>query len=66
MAPGRLAATYVDQTCNLHDPTEDARATMLLYLRKFPYNGHTDFKYAPPKLDMGSKDFPSLAEAVLM
>lgn len=66
VALGTLAATYLDQDFNFHDPTEDARATMLLYLRKFPYNNRTDFNDAPFKLDMGSKDFPSLAEATRM
>ena len=44
-----------------HDPSEDARATMLLYLRKHPYKKRTDFKDAPFVFD--ADDFPALGSA---
>ena len=42
----------------IHDPTEDARATMSLYLRLYPYQGRKDFKEVLFKLDFDS--FPAL------
>ena len=41
-----------------HDPSEDANATMLLYLRRYPYNGRTNFEDAPFIYD--EEDFPAL------
>lgn len=54
---GRLAETYLDDAFDFHNPVDDARATMLLYLRVNPYNGRTGFKDVFKRND---DDFPSL------
>ena len=45
-----------------HDPSEDARATMLLYLRRYPYKERNDFKDAP--FVFKDDEFPSLGGPV--
>lgn len=56
-----LAAEYLEGDFEFHDPTEDARATMLLYLRLHPYQGRHDFEELP--FTKSEEDFPSLAAA---
>jgi hypothetical protein len=55
-----LASDHLDmaiQECD-HHPTEDAIATMLLYLRLFPHKGREAFEDSPFFLDKA--DFPPL------
>lgn len=55
-----LASAHLGQHFDFHDPTEDARATMLLYLRKNPYKERIDFGDAPLNPADKEKDFPAL------
>lgn len=55
-----LAAIYLQGSFNFHDPTEDARATMLLYLLQNPYKGRFNFEDAPLHADEFDKNFPRL------
>lgn len=47
---------------SLHDPIEDAKATMLLYLRLRPFKGRKSFEDPPPAID-DEEEFPSLASS---
>lgn len=59
VALGTLADRYLgDQGISSHDPLDDARATMLLYLRVQPFEGRTDFK--DPPFMFNKEDFPAL------
>jgi len=53
---------------NFHDPVDDARATMLLYLRVpgRSYKGRDSFKDPPFQLDSSQNDFPTLGAAAAM
>lgn len=57
---GKLAARYLDRNFNFHDPTEDAKVTMLLYLRLNPYQGRIDFKDSPLTIEDYDDEFPTL------
>lgn len=59
VALGTLADKYLDETFDFHDPTEDARATMLLYLRVHPYKGRTGFKGV---YTFDREEFPALGK----
>lgn len=60
---GTLVDDYLEDTFKMtfkaHDPTFDARATMLLYLRRHPYEGRDNFRDPTPK----AEDFPALGAA---
>ena len=60
VALSTLSARYLEKSIqqSYHDPSEDARATMLLYLRHHPYSGRSDFKDTPFKYV--DDDFPAL------
>lgn len=55
-----LASEYLTGSFNFHDPTEDARATMLLYLLYSPYKGRTGFGDAPLLPSELDQNFPPL------
>lgn len=52
--------SYLDEEFNFHDSTEDARATMLLYLRINPFKCRHSFKDELFKFDKTGTDFPAL------
>jgi hypothetical protein len=58
-----LAAVYLSMSIQdeVHNPAEDATATMLLYLRKYPYQNRTTFKPAP--FTFVPNEFPALGFA---
>lgn len=59
---GKLASKlFPKEHFEFHDPTEDACATMLLYLRLHPYDGRTSFKDVP--FEMDEEKFPALGAA---
>lgn len=47
VALGTLVDRHLTESFNLHDPMEDAKATMLWYLLNYPYKGRRDFNRAP-------------------
>lgn len=57
-----LAADHLPgMTFSFHDPTDDARVAMLLYLRKNPFKGRNSFEDAPlGGKDKYDEDFPAL------
>lgn len=58
---GKLVDRYLhDIEFTWHDPTHDAKATMLLYLRKYSYKNRTEFKES---FIYEEEDFPALGAA---
>ena len=55
-----LAQQFVPEASefSFHNPTDDAKVTMLLYLRICPFNGRVNFKDAPFTFD--DDDFPAI------
>jgi hypothetical protein len=56
-----LAAKHVGMSIqeDVHYPTEDAQATMLLYLREYPYQKRSSFK--PVQYTYVKDEFPSIS-----
>lgn len=56
-----LVLRYLDYpSFNWHNPVEDAKAAMLLFLRHNPYQGRTTFYDAPRSQTEYEAEFPSL------
>ncbi|KAK3707329.1 REX4, RNA exonuclease 4 [Vermiconidia calcicola] len=67
VALSRLADEILDLPIQngFHHPTEDAIATMLLYLRRHPYKNRTSFKDPEKPLNLADEgEYPSLGAAV--